>query len=111
MAIPSLDIFRRDVHGSPVWIDSVEDLRTARIRLSQLVSELPAEYFVFDQGTNRTVGKVLSVRFGRQVIKRFASPPVGRGLRPIARGGGAGAGGGAPAPRFRKTKIALGYFF
>ena len=54
MTIPSLDIFRRDVHGSPVWINSVEDLRTAKIRLSQLVWE-PGEYFVFDQRTNRIV--------------------------------------------------------
>ena len=55
MAIPSLDIFRRDVQRSPVWIDSVEDLRTAQIRLSQLVLEFPGEYFLFDQRTNRIV--------------------------------------------------------
>lgn len=55
MAIPSLDIFRRDVQRSPVWIDSVEDLRTAQIRLTQLVSEFPGKYFVFDQRTNRIV--------------------------------------------------------
>jgi hypothetical protein len=61
MTIPSLDIFRREVHGSPVWIDSVEDLRTAKIRLSQLVSK-PGEYFVFDQRTNRIVANV--VRLG-----------------------------------------------
>jgi len=52
MTVPSSDIFRRDLHGRSVWIDSVEDLRTAKIRLSQLVSE-PGEYFVFDQRTNR----------------------------------------------------------
>ena len=65
MTIPSLDIFRRDVHGSPVWIDSVEDLRTAKIRLSQLVSEL-GEYFVFDQRTNRIVANF--VRLGSDAM-------------------------------------------
>ena len=66
MNIPSLDIFRRDVCGNPVWIDSVEDLRTAQIRLNQLVSELPGEYFVFDQRTNRIVANV--VRLGSDAI-------------------------------------------
>jgi len=65
MTIPCLDIFRRDLHGSPVWIDSVEDLRAAKIRLSQLVSE-PGEYFVFDQRTNRIVANF--VRLGSDAM-------------------------------------------
>ena len=59
MSTPSLDIFRKDVRGNPVWIDSVEDLETARQRLNQLVSALPGDYFVFDQRTNRIVASVI----------------------------------------------------
>jgi len=59
MSTPTLDIFRKDIRGNPVWIDSVEDLETARQRLSQLASALPGDYFVFDQRTNRIVASVI----------------------------------------------------
>jgi hypothetical protein len=55
---PSLDIFRKDVRGNPVWIDTVVDLDDARHRMCQLAEALPGEYFVFDQRTNRIVAKV-----------------------------------------------------
>jgi hypothetical protein len=59
MPTPSLDIFRKDIRGNPVWIDLVGDLETARRRLSQLASALPGDYFVFDQRTNRIVASVI----------------------------------------------------
>lgn len=59
MRTPSLDIFRKDVGGNPVWIDSAEDLETARLRLSKLASALPGDYFVFDQRTNRIVARLI----------------------------------------------------
>jgi hypothetical protein len=55
MRSPSLDLFRKDFHGNPVWLDSAEDLETARVRLRQLASTLPGEYFAFDQTTHRIV--------------------------------------------------------
>jgi hypothetical protein len=54
----SLDIFRKDVRGNPVWIDTVDDLDDARYRLNRLAEALPGEYFVFDQRTHRIVAKV-----------------------------------------------------
>lgn len=57
-SLPSLDIFRKDVRGNPVWIDVVADLEVARFRLNQLASALPGEYFVFDQRTHRIVVSV-----------------------------------------------------
>jgi hypothetical protein len=60
-SLPSLDIFKKDVRGNPVWIDAVEDLEVARFRLSQLASVLPGEYFVFDQRTRRIVVSVPSL--------------------------------------------------
>jgi hypothetical protein len=58
MSFPSLDIFKKDVRGNPVWIDAVEDLELARFRLSRLASVIPGEYFVFDQRTHRIVVSV-----------------------------------------------------
>ena len=60
-SLPSLDIFKKDVRGNPIWIDAVEDLDVARFRLSQLASVLPGEYFVFDQRTRRIVVSVPSL--------------------------------------------------
>jgi len=56
----SLDIFRKDVRGNPVWIDTVEDLNDARHRMSQFAQALPGEYFVFDQRTHSVVASVPS---------------------------------------------------
>jgi hypothetical protein len=55
MTPPSLDIFKKDLRGSPVWVDAVSDLENARLRLSQLASVIPGNYFVFDQRTCQIV--------------------------------------------------------
>jgi hypothetical protein len=59
MRSPSLDIFKKDRQGNPVWIDAVRDLETARLRLSQLASALPGEYFAYDQRTRQIVESVV----------------------------------------------------
>jgi|KBSSwiStaDraftv2_1062776.scaffolds.fasta_scaffold850364_2 hypothetical protein len=53
MSSPCLDIFRKDAHGNPVWIDAAQDLNEARHRLNQLA--LPGEYFVFDHRSHSVV--------------------------------------------------------
>jgi hypothetical protein len=58
MPSASLDIFRKDAHGSPIWIDAVQDLADARHRLSQLALVLPGEYFVFDHRTRSIVTSI-----------------------------------------------------
>jgi hypothetical protein len=55
MQTRSLDLYRNDVHGSPIWLESAVDLETARFRLSELASVCPGEYFAFDQATHRVV--------------------------------------------------------
>jgi hypothetical protein len=55
MTSPSLDIFREDRRGNPVWVDAVEDLERARLRVNRLTSAIPGEYFVFDQRTRQIV--------------------------------------------------------
>jgi hypothetical protein len=55
MTSSSLDIFKEDLRGTPVWVDTVGDLENARLRLSQLASVIPGDYFVFDQRTCQVV--------------------------------------------------------
>jgi len=55
MSTPSLDIFKKDARGNPIWVDAVGDLETARVRVAQFAATLPGEYFVFDQRTNRVM--------------------------------------------------------
>jgi len=52
---PCLDIFRKDAHGNPVWINGGQDLDDARHRPSELALALPGEYFVFDHRTHTVV--------------------------------------------------------
>ena len=55
MSSLSLDIFKKDVHGNPIWLDAVGDLDAARLRLRQLASVIPGEYFAFDQNIHQIV--------------------------------------------------------
>jgi hypothetical protein len=55
MFLSSFDILRKDRRGKPILLAVVEDLETARLRLSQLASLMPGEYFVFDPRTHQIV--------------------------------------------------------
>jgi hypothetical protein len=66
MHTATFDLFKKDVHGNPVWLDSAADLKTARLRLTQL-AVLPSEYFVFDQSAHRIVVSV--VRLGSDWVQ------------------------------------------
>jgi hypothetical protein len=62
MTSRSLDIFKKDLQGNPVWVDAVGDLEDAQRRVNQLASVFPGEYFVFDQGTRQIVVRLGSDR-------------------------------------------------
>jgi hypothetical protein len=64
MSSLSLDIFKKDVHGNPIWLDTLGDLDAARIRLRQLASVIPGEYFAFAQNIHHRC-KRRSLRFGQ----------------------------------------------
>jgi hypothetical protein len=51
----SFDILRKNRWGKPVVLAAVEDLETARLRLSQFASLKPGEYFVFNPRTQQIV--------------------------------------------------------
>ena len=46
MPIP-YDIFRKDSHGVPVWIESVPDLESAQLRVVELDKQKPGNYMIF----------------------------------------------------------------
>jgi hypothetical protein len=49
------NIFKRDASGVPVWIEAVDDLKTAKGRIIELSIESPGQYVVFSQGSGRVV--------------------------------------------------------
>jgi hypothetical protein len=49
------DIFRKDLLGTPVWMESAEDLETAKLRVMEMADRSPGEYFVFSQETKEIV--------------------------------------------------------
>jgi len=51
----SFDILKRDRRGNHILLAAVNDLETARLRLSQLAAATPGEYFVFDTRTHQIV--------------------------------------------------------
>jgi len=46
MPIP-YDIFRRDSHGVPVWVEAVPDLESAQLRVVELDKQNPGDYMIF----------------------------------------------------------------
>jgi hypothetical protein len=58
MFLSSFDILRKDRRGNHVLLAAVGDLETARLRLSQLASLMPGEYFVFDPRTHQIVADI-----------------------------------------------------
>src|SRR5258708_35786649 len=43
MTSPSLDIFKEDLGGNPVWVDAFGDLETARCVVHELASVVPSQ--------------------------------------------------------------------
>jgi hypothetical protein len=59
MPSPSFDVFKKNMRGNPIWLDAVSDLETAQLRLNQLASIIPGQYFAFDQRTHRIVASLV----------------------------------------------------
>jgi hypothetical protein len=45
----------KDLLGTPVWMEAVQDIETAKVRMLELARRSPAEYFVFSQETQEIV--------------------------------------------------------
>ena len=55
-AIPRYDVLKRDC-GGLLWIEAMDDLESAWLRVQELSSATYGEYLVFDQNTGQTVGQ------------------------------------------------------
>jgi hypothetical protein len=49
------DIFRKDLLGTPVWMEAVQDLETSKLHMIKLADRSPGEYFVFCQESQEIV--------------------------------------------------------
>ena len=54
------DIFRKDLLGTPVWMEAVQDLETAKLHMIELAGCSPGEYFVFCQESQEIVSSTPS---------------------------------------------------
>jgi hypothetical protein len=52
---PAYDIFRKDLLGTAVWMESAQYVETAKLRLTELARRSPGEYFVVSQKTQEIV--------------------------------------------------------
>ncbi|PYU00067.1 MAG: hypothetical protein DMG38_09275 [Acidobacteria bacterium] len=52
---PAFDIFRKDLLGTPVWMESVEEIDAAKLRVTEFAQRSPGEYFVVSQKTQEIV--------------------------------------------------------
>jgi hypothetical protein len=55
MTFAPYDIFRKDLLGTPVWMEAVPDIATAKARVTEWARRSPGEYFVFSQKTQEIV--------------------------------------------------------
>jgi hypothetical protein len=68
MRAPAYDVFRKDLLGTPVWMETVPDLETAELRVTELAGRSPGEYFVVSQETQEIVNDT-AAPFADLVIK------------------------------------------
>ena len=55
MALPAYDIFKKDAAAAMIWVESVEDLESAKMRVRELSRDCNTEYAVFNQHTKQIV--------------------------------------------------------
>jgi hypothetical protein len=53
--VHTVDIFRIQMDGEPVWLDSAVSLEEGRAKISELMASVPGEYFLFCQRTQEKI--------------------------------------------------------
>ena len=71
----AFDIFRKDLLGTPVWMESVQDIEMAKLRVNELARRSPGEYFVVCLETEEIVCETPS-RYFDLVIKARLLPEL-----------------------------------
>jgi hypothetical protein len=54
--VATYDILKKDATAL-VWVEAVQDLQTARLRVMELMAASEGEYVIFDQCTRRIVAE------------------------------------------------------
>ena len=81
MSLPCLDIFRKDAHGNPVWIDVVPDLNDARHRLSELALAFARRILCLRPQDSQRGLPAVSARFHLYLAEQEASNGYDSGFR------------------------------
>lgn len=56
MLLPPYDILRKDA-AALVWVEAVDDLEAAKLRVRELAARSEGEYVIFDQRSRQIVAK------------------------------------------------------
>ena len=54
MPLPAYDIFKKDA-AAMIWVEAIEDLESAKMRVRELSRDSNTEYAIFDQHTRQVV--------------------------------------------------------
>ena len=57
MALPAYDILKKDA-AALVWVEAVQDLDFAKLRIKELAARCEAEFIIFDQRTCEIVARL-----------------------------------------------------
>lgn len=57
MTVPAYDILKKDA-AALVWIEAVQDLEFAKLRIRELAARYEAEYIIFDQRNGEIVARL-----------------------------------------------------
>jgi hypothetical protein len=57
MLLPSYDILKKDA-AALVWVEAVNDLEVAKLRIQELASRSEGEYVIFDQRSRQIVARI-----------------------------------------------------
>ncbi len=54
------DIFRKLPDGVPIWVEAVQSLELAQVRLARLIKSHPGDYVVYDLSRRRVIAEAIS---------------------------------------------------
>jgi hypothetical protein len=57
MLLPSYDILKKDA-AALVWVEAVNDLEVAKVRIHELAARSEGEYVIFDQRSRQIVARI-----------------------------------------------------
>jgi hypothetical protein len=56
MLLPAYDILKKDA-AALVWVEAMDNLQSAKLRIRELAARSEGEYVIFDQRTRRIVDR------------------------------------------------------